>query len=634
MDRLSYFRAKVTTLRHICMKTLPIEDYFNNLKEDLKVEWQAEQEAFSRLLNQRSLRDRIEEGISWFPARARHEMYHRHAWLSVWIEREKNLDLPHLFSKGCLLKLSAGNGKSAFEIKGIAGRVESNGLEFCYLGRELPEAIFEEDWVLDLQPDETSYKAMLNGLETVKKERNSPLADLVQSWIRGTRHDEREPVRAQAHPELNAGQQEAIQLALNQQDFFFLHGPPGTGKTTTLAMLAWEMVRHNKTILATASSNAAADNLAAQLQKMGLDPVRIGHPIRMSEGVRSLSVDHRIQAHPRYSEVVDYQKRSRIARQEAEKYRRSFGEREREERATAKQEARMLQEEADAMEDFLRDSILEQARVVVATLISAQTALPSKLRFDMLMVDEAAQALEPAIWTALTRARKLCLAGDPFQLPPTLHAQTDLKTTLLEKGLSRFPGASCMLQTQYRMHPSIMEFPSRHFYGNALLAGKGVPLNAEFGAPVEFMDTAGTGYDEAPGKYGKSYHNLGERELIRRWLEKQDCPEDLVFLSPYRGQVDLANQETWPGSRPWSSIDAFQGQEADMVVVSLVRSNPQQEYGFLADSRRLNVAFTRARKKLLVVGDSATWGSDAFFSAWLTWVESQGGYKSAWDYLY
>ena len=171
------------------MKTLPIEDYFNNLKEDLKLEWQAEQEAFSRLLNQRSLRDRIEEGISWFPARARHEMYHRHAWLSVWIEREKNLDLPNLFSKGCLLKLSAGNGKSAFEIKGIAGRVESNGLEFCYLGRELPEAIFEEDWVLDLQPDETSYKAMLNGLETVKKERNSPLADLVQSWIRGTRHD-------------------------------------------------------------------------------------------------------------------------------------------------------------------------------------------------------------------------------------------------------------------------------------------------------------------------------------------------------------------------------------------------------------------------------------------------------------
>jgi len=615
------------------MKTQSTEDYFNNLKEALQTEWIAEQEAFTRLLNQRSLQDRIAEGITWFPVKASHEMFHRNAWLSVWIERKKNLDQHHQFSKGCLLKLSSGSGKSNTEIKGIAGRVETNGLEFCYLGRDLPQSLFDSEWVLDLQPDETSYKAMQNGLETVKKERNSPLADLVHSWIHGNLFQEREPIQAKPHPELNPGQEQAIQLALNQQDFFFLHGPPGTGKTTTLATLAWELVRNHKTILATASSNAAADNLAEQLQKRGLDPVRIGHPIRMSEGVRPLSLDNRIKAHPRYSEVLKFQKRCQIAQKAAEKYRKSLGERERQIRNAAFQEARLLQEEADAVEEYLRAKILHQARVVVATLISAQTALPRKLRFDLLIVDEAAQALEPAIWTALTRARKLCLAGDPFQLPPTLHAKTELETTLLEKGLKLFPDASCMLQTQYRMHPTIMEFPSRHFYENKLQAGLGVPQTEDFGPAVEFIDTAGTGFDEAPGKYGKSFHNQGERDLIRRWLHKHLCPDNLVFLSPYRGQVDLANLETWPSLRPWSSIDAFQGQEADMVVVSLVRSNSNKEYGFLADARRLNVAFTRARKKLLVVGDSSTWGNNSFFSAWLSWVESAGGYNSAWNFL-
>lgn len=615
------------------MKTIQIEEYFNGLKEALQEEWQAEQEAFARILSQRSLQDRIDEGISWFPVRVQHEIYHRHAWLSVWIERNKNLDAPHQFSKGGLIKLNTGTGKSYKEIKGIAGRVEANGLEFCYLGREWPEGLFETEWILDLQPDETSFKAMMQGLETVKKERNSPLADVVQSWINGNLFLQREPQGSASHPELNSGQQSAIESALQQQDFFFLHGPPGTGKTTTLATLAWELLRHNRTILATASSNAAADHLAAQLQQKGLDPVRIGHPIRMSEAIRPLSLDAKIQAHHRYAEVLEYQKRARQARTAAEKFRRNFGEREREERAAAKMEARLLQDEADALEDFLRDSILEYSRVVVATLISAQTALPSKLKFDVLMVDEAAQALEPAIWTAMTRAKTLILAGDPFQLPPTLHAQTQLKTTMLEKGLAKFPEASSMLETQYRMHPSIMEFPSRYFYENRLMAGKGVPTDNQFGPPVQFIDTAGTGFDERTGKFGKSFLNDGERDLIRRWLNSNETPEDLVFLSPYRGQVDLANQEEWPSIRPWSSIDAFQGQEADMVVVSLVRSNPIQEYGFLADSRRLNVAFTRARKKLLVIGDSATWGGDAFFSAWLSWVEQSGGYSTAWEFM-
>lgn len=233
----------------------------------------------------------------------------------------------------------------------------------------------------------------------------------------------------------------------------------------------------------------------------------------------------------------------------------------------------------------------------------------------------------------MTRAKTLILAGDPFQLPPTLHAQTQLKITMLEKGLAKFPEASSMLETQYRMHPGIMDFPSTYFYKNRLLAGKGVPTDNQFGPPVQFIDTAGTGFDEGTGKFGKSFQNEGERDLIRRWLQSNETPDDLVFLSPYRGQVDLANKEEWPTPRPWSSIDAFQGQEADMVVVSLVRSNPLQEYGFLADSRRLNVAFTRARKKLLVIGDSATWGGDAFFSDWLSWVEQSGGYSTAWEFM-
>lgn len=615
------------------MKTIQIEEYFNGLKEALQLEWQAEQEAFNRILSQRSLQDRIDEGISWFPVRVQHEIYHRHAWLSVWIERNKKLDTPHQFSKGGLIKLNTGTGKSYKEIKGLVGRVEANGLEFCYLGKAWPEGLFETEWTLDLMPDETSFKAMMQGLETVKKERNTPLADAVQSWVGGNLFWQREPQTPRRHPELNEGQQSAIESALQQQDFFFLHGPPGTGKTTTLATMAWELLRQNKTILATASSNAAADHLAAQLQQQGLNPVRIGHPIRMSDSIRPLSLDAKVQAHHRYAEVLEYQKRARQARMAADKFRRNFGEREREERAAAKMEARLLQDEAEALEDFLRESILEHSRVVVATLISAQTALPGKLKFDVLIVDEAAQALEPAIWTAMTRARTLILAGDPFQLPPTLHAQTQLKITMLEKGLAKFPEASSMLETQYRMHPMIMQFPSRYFYENRLVAGRGVPLDNPFGPPVQFIDTAGTGYDESPGVYGKSFQNEEERNLIRRWLQTNETPEDLIFLSPYRGQVDLANQEQWPSPRPWSSIDAFQGQEADMVVVSLVRSNTQQEYGFLADSCRLNVAFTRARKKLLVIGDSATWGGDAFFSAWLSWVEQAGGYTTAWEYM-
>ncbi len=615
------------------MKTEEQEIYFNRLIEALDIEWAAEKEAYRSLLEKRSLQDRIEEGVTWHPVEFREEIPARGPWFELVFTQSRPREAVHQFSKGRPIRLSRGQGRRE-EFRGVCGRVDMHSISFLWLGKTIPDALLEGEWTLDLLPDETSYQTTRHALVKAGAVRNNRQADLIQAWLSGQTGQQKEGQSPMLpHPQLNEGQHKALELALAQQDFFFLHGPPGTGKTTSLVHLVSEWLRQGLRVLATAPSNAAADHLTVKLEEAGLQPLRLGNPVRVSRKASHCTLDERMRLHPRYAEWQGYQKRAAQARTAAEKFRRHFGPAERQQRAEAWQEARSLQQEADALEDYLRERLLEDAGVVVATMVTAANTLPPSMEFDWLVVDEAAQATEAAIWTAALHARAMCLAGDPMQLPPTLHADTLLKQPMLEEALARFKEQSAMLQRQYRMHEHIMEFPSQWFYQNLLEADASVAQELLEDLPVEFIDTAGAGLEESPGPFGKSYLNVGELGLVRKRLETLAKPKQLALIAPYRGQTDLANKEPWPFGAHWTSIDAYQGQEADVVVISLVRSNSRGDFGFLSDARRLNVAFTRARRKLIVVGDSSTWGTDPFLNAWLEWTEKMGFYRSAWEFI-
>jgi ATP-dependent RNA/DNA helicase IGHMBP2 len=474
----------------------------------------------------------------------------------------------------------------------------------------------------------------------------------------GDHHAEYEENPIRLIPALNQEQNKALQLVFNAKDLAILHGPPGTGKTTTLVEAIVQTLEIENQVLVCAPSNAAVDLLVEKLSERNIYVLRIGHPARVIEEILNTTMDARIAHHKNFKDlkfihrqIDEYQKLGR-------KYKRKFGPEEREQRRLLLTEAKKLKEEAEQLSFYISRDIIEKAQVIASTMVGANNNYLSGLRYNTVFIDEAAQALEPASWIPVTKANRVIFAGDHQQLPPTIKSQeaarNGLEITLFEKAIKRNQ-ADIMLREQYRMNSVIMNFSSRIFYNNALIANEKVRNWKIFDEDMalEFIDTAGCGFFEQIDSETRSSYNPEEADLLIKHLgfylsdleliNKLHELKDIGIISPYKAQTGLIIEKI-EKYKPFSeevinllsinTVDSFQGQERDVIYISLVRSNEKGEIGFLTDIRRMNVAMTRARKKLVIIGDSATICNHPFYNQLLDYVNETNSYRSAFELLY
>src|SRR5882724_4636447 len=434
---------------------------------------------------------------------------------------------------------------------------------------------------------------------------------------------------------LNPEQALALELAERAQDVMLVHGPPGTGKTTVLVELVRRAASRGEKVLASAPSNLAVDNLAERLVGVGIDVVRVGHPARVLPAVVEHTLDQKTEAHPQARIAAELVAQALRLRADARKRNQRRGPGRFSEARAQEREARQLLSEARELEDRAESAVLDKAQVVLATLTGIESRALEGRRFSLAVVDEATQAVEPAAYLALLRAERAVLAGDHLQLPPTVLAPDaqELSVSLFERLAQAHPLVS--LAEQHRMNEQIMRYPSDALYGGKLRAHPSVARHALDDAPLELIDTAGRGFEDEMPQDGDSKLNPGEAELVaaevRKLLELLP-PQDIAVISPYDAQVQKLRELLHDVSDlEIDTVDGFQGREKEAVVVSLVRSNAEGELGFVADIRRINVALTRARKKLIVVGDSATIARHPFHDGFVRYAESVGAWRSAWD---
>lgn len=458
---------------------------------------------------------------------------------------------------------------------------------------------------------------------------------------------ERPPAFTPTRP-LNPEQHEAVSLALSARDVALVHGPPGTGKSTVLSELAAQWGGQGKRILCTAASNAAVDHLLELCLDAGLKAVRVGHPARVLPHLQEHTLDLLVEAHPDrklarelFEEAFDLLGYARKQRSRGRSRDRFANARE------ASQEAYKMMDDARVLEKKALGAILGNAQVVCATLTMLEGSILRSQQFDVALLDEATQAIEPLALMAFLKAPTVVMAGDPKQLAPTILSmdaqKQGLGTSLFERLLADYGDeVKRMLKEQYRMHETIMRFPSDATYGGQLrahpsVAARTLGLEGLDAPPVLFLDTAGKGFDESKAPQTESLRNEGEGGLVvkrvRSLLAAGLDARELGVITPYRAQaLWLREQLQDVPELEVDTVDAFQGREKDVIVVSLVRSNAEQQLGFLEDLRRLNVAITRPRKHLFVIGDSATLSAHPFYARWLDFTQQAQGYRSAWEW--
>jgi hypothetical protein len=502
--------------------------------------------------------------------------------------------------------------------------------------------------VLELEPSPVTWERLSAGLRRMAGEEGRRWRPILTGA----------PPRFLAHPRgpapagalgdrpgaaLNEEQRAALELADRAEDLALVHGPPGTGKTTVLVEVIRRAVARGERVLACAPSNLAVDNLLERLVAAGVDGIRVGHPARVLESLLGHTLEARTAAHERSRIAAGLVAEALDLRRAASRRRQRRGPGRFSEARAAERDARGLLAEARSLEAQAQAEVLSRAPVVLATLTGLEGRALVGRRFALAVIDEATQAVEPATWLALLRVDRAVLAGDHLQLPPTVLSavaqQGGLGLSLFERLLARHGDAvKVTLTEQHRMNQAIMRFPSEALYGGALRAHPAVAHHALDDAPLEVIDTSGRGFEEATPEGSDSRENLGEAALVadevERVLALGVAPADVAVIAPYDGQVQrlraLLAARVEQGLEV-DTVDGFQGREKEAVVVSLTRANEGGEVGFLADVRRMNVALTRARKKLVVVGDGATVARHPFYERFLRHAQATGAWRSAWD---
>lgn len=642
------------------------------LRALLTLEKKADLEFFKSVIQNKPLEQRRSEGFTWFPLSVVRTGYTYGDRAFVVVERGGDPEVPHQFRSGNVVQLfsrNAGKNEKA-EKAGVLNYVNKNQMYVILNSKDLPDWLSDGNLGVDLLFDDRTYMEMERALDKVENAKGDRLAELRDILLGKKKSNNRpkyvdasstDPLSTDAQNAaplnmfnislLNESQNRAVFDIVNCRDVSIIHGPPGTGKTTTLVAAVKKMSETESTILVTAPSNTAADLLTERLSAQNLTVVRIGNISRVDESIVKHTLEGQLAAHPESKNIKKIKVKAAELRRISRTYKRKFGYDERSQRDLLKKEANDLSAWANELEKKLIEQLLDAADVIICTLVASANSVLDGRKFRTVIIDEAAQALEPAAWIPILKASRVILAGDPFQLPPTVKSQEAKKggfdQTLLEKCLVHLPSVN-FLDVQYRMNAAIMGFSNRWFYDDLLRAHPSVidrqmPILHDEKAIV-FIDTAGCGFDEKVHPENKSRFNPEEyfviREHLYQFLQLFAYEKPSVgLISPYREQVvwmknDFENDEILRGEKlTIQTIDGFQGQERDVIYISLVRSNTKAEIGFLTDYRRMNVAMTRARMKLVVVGDSGTIGNDKFYKAFLEYVETAGTYRSAWEFM-
>jgi superfamily I DNA and/or RNA helicase len=645
----------------------------------LKIEQEEDFKNYQQYILQTPLNERRKQGFCWYPVKLNYSEIGTGEVVYVSVERTAFINAPHAFSVGSMVSFFANTEEKNNQnnsTSGVISAIWQNTMKIALNIDELPDWVEDGKLGIDILFDNVSYREMEAALNQVIKAEKGRIVQ-IREILLGEKMANFKPLKYEISlPQLNDSQNQAVRNVLSAQEVAIVHGPPGTGKTTTLVQAIHLVLKNKETglkLLVCAPSNTAVDLLTEKLAKEGIKVLRIGNPARVDEEVQQYTLDNQIATHPLFKDLKKYRKDAENFRQMAGKYKRNFGADEREQRRLLYAEAKKLLKEASELENYITKDILEKAEVITATLVGSANQVLNGRRFDTVFIDEAAQALEPATWIPILKAEKVVLAGDHWQLPPTVKSmeadRKGLSKTLLEKCILRHKkldnSVDVMLRKQYRMNEVIMQFSNEQFYENQLIADEKVQtwVIGEDIAPVEFIDTAGCGFEEIPNPETGSTFNPEEAKLLFRHLENLiqeidnqciDTTFSIGIISPYKAQTHLLKEELenfkkkYAGKSSFNAekkeehglfidieantIDSFQGQERDIIYISLVRSNSEGEIGFLKDTRRMNVAMTRARKKLVVIGDSATLANFKFYANFLNYIEQINAYKSAWEW--
>ena len=627
----------------------------------LKLEWSEDLAQYKKKFLNTSIADKKKEGITWHPVQLKKSKIGMGERLLVEVERLDS-GYPSAFSSGkSVTFFSTQDGYHIPEnrINGVINQVKQDMMVVTLQADEIPDWMQGSRLGVDLLFDEASYREMESALKKVMAGENLRLAELRDISL-GEKSPKFKDVPLTEFPGLNHSQNLACQKIASAQDFAIVHGPPGTGKTTTLIAAIRQAVEMGLSILVTAPSNAAVDLLVEKLVDSGISTLRLGHPARVEEKILNQTLDAKIAFHDSYRDLKKLRKETEAYLKLAKQYKRNFGPEEREQRKLMFQEVSRIREAASHLEDYIRSDIFQRTQVFASTLVGASSSNLRGMVFDVVFIDEAAQGLEAATWIPILKAKKVVFAGDHCQLPPTIKsyeaAKFGLSTTLFEKIIHRQPQTAQMLEVQYRMPEEIMGFSNEWFYQGRLQAAENTQKHAlTLDEPVlEWIDTAGSGYADQVEAESLSTFNPDEARFACTYLN--DTLKRIGFarfkqenwtiglIAPYSAQVRMLRHlifDTFefPNLKAFSdlitidTVDGFQGQERDLMLISLTRSNEKGEIGFLADERRMNVALTRAKRKLILIGDSSTLAQNPFFDSLLGYVEEKGAYRSVYEFL-
>ena len=599
----------------------------------LEIEYNHEKEEFRRQTETMGVERKVRRGDAWFPVHIGRNYYNSLNQMVVEVERKPGSDIEHNFEPGrpvCFftMKRDSKTGKDSIHYLSFTATVS-------YAEQDrMVVALPDSGRIVDLQRedamgvqlffDETSYRLMFDALDRVLRAKSGRLAalrDIFYTKAPASKFSF-EPMR---FPWLNPSQERAVNEVLWAKDVAVVHGPPGTGKTTTLVEAIYETLRRESQVMVCAQSNMAVDWISEKLVDRGVAVLRIGNPTRVNDKMLSFTYERRFEAHPDYPQLWSIRKAIRELRSQKKRP------------DSWHQKMDRLKSRATELELRIRQSLFGEARVIACTLTGAANRVLEGEKYSTLFIDEAAQALEAACWIAIRKAGRVIFAGDHCQLPPTVKSIAALKgglgKTLMERIVEQKPEVVTLLKVQYRMNEQIMRFSSDYFYNGEVETAPGITHRSilDYDLPMMWIDT-----EDVDGKeefIGESCGriNRAEAELTLSTLQEYfdkigknrilEESIDVGIISPYRAQVQLLRKMIRQKEffRPYrrlisvNTVDGFQGQERDIILISLVRSNDGGEIGFLRDLRRMNVAITRARMKLIILGNAATMTSHPFY---------------------
>lgn len=614
--------------------------YLQHQYELLQIEYEYEKEQFKQQTELMGIGRKIKRGMCWYPLNLGRNYYNALNQLVIEVERREDKDIEHQFEYGrpvCFFTQDVSGKLNYLNFVATVNYVDEDRMVVILPSVDALLALQSKEVVgVQLYFDETSYRLMFEALKQVIGAKNNRLAEL-RDIFHGTQPASTFSFHPLRFPWLNATQEEAVNKVLHAKDVAIVHGPPGTGKTTTLVEAVYETLHRENQVLVCAQSNMAVDWISEKLVDRGVSVLRIGNPSRVNDKMLSFTYERRFESHPDYPQLWSIRKAIR------ELYARS---RKGAEREAVRQKINSLKDRATELEIRINESLFSEARVIACTLVGSANRLLTGQKFGTLFIDEAAQALEAACWIPIRKADRVILAGDHCQLPPTVKAPEALRAglghTLMQTIVKNKPDTVSLLRLQYRMNDEIMRFSSEWFYGGMLQSAPEVKYRSilDFDTPIEWINTEGLDCNEEfigenYGRINKSEAELSIEQLKgyitkigrERFLDERI---DVGMISPYKAQVQYLRRLVRNDAffKPYrqaitiNTVDGFQGQERDVILISLVRANEEGQIGFLNDLRRMNVAITRARMKLIILGDASTLTRHAFYKKLYTYIES------------